>query len=183
MSPEQFEGGDIDTRADVYSLGVLLYELLTGASPFAATPRDGFDAVRRRVCEGDPPLPSVTIRQAADGDGTAAARSTTRRTLTRQVAGDLDAIASKAIDKDRRRRYGTAEALARDIERHLVGDPVVAQPATAAYRLGKFVRRHRVGAAMTAVLAVSLVGGMAATTWEARVATGERARAERRFAD
>ena len=178
MSPEQAEGSaDIDTRTDIYSLGVMLYELLTGSTP---VPSDSlrvaaYAEIQRVIREVDPPLPSTRLRQSLDtGPGVARQRGTEPRALTRQVRGELDWIVMKALDKERARRYETANALAMDLRRYLNGEPVLAAPPGAGYRARKFVRRHK-GAVAAAVLVVtSLLAGVGAFAWQARIA-GQRA--------
>ncbi len=144
MSPEQAEltGLDVDTRTDVYSLGVVLYELLAGAQPF--DPKElrtaGFDEMRRRIREEEPPRPSTRVSSLGDASQTAAER---RRTdihgLTRTLRGDLDWIVMKALEKDRTRRYGSPSELAADVERYLRDEPVEASPPSTCYRIRKFV--------------------------------------------
>ncbi len=169
MSPEQAEltGLDVDTRSDVYSLGVVLYELLAGAQPFDSTELRtvGFDEMRRRIREDDPPRPSTRVSSLGDGSQVAAER---RRTdihgLTRTLRGDLDWIVMKALEKDRTRRYGSPSNLAADVERYLENKPVEASPPSAAYRLRKFVSRHRTGVFAGVALVVLLVAGVVGTT-------------------
>ncbi len=145
MSPEQAEGSlDIDTRADIYALGVLLYELTTGTTPFSGELRAStYAEIQRVIREVEPPSPSRRILQSTeDLEKIAARRGTDARKLAGIVRGDLDWIVHKAIEKDRGRRYDTANGLALDIQRYLNGEPVVAAPPSAAYRLRKFVKRH-----------------------------------------
>jgi WD40 repeat protein len=161
MSPEQAETSelDIDTRCDIYSLGVLLYELLTGTPPF--DPRTlcaaAYVEMQRIIREVDPPRPSTRISTLGHTSGVVAAnRSAEPSKLCRLVRGDLDWIVMKALEKDRGRRYGTALEMARDIERHLRHEAVEARPPSAAYRLRKFARRNR-GALVTAVLFAAVI--------------------------
>ncbi len=181
MSPEQAEGSlDIDTRTDVYSLGVLLYELLTGSTPFSTRELRGagLAEVRRIIREVDPPKPSTRLGRSAETLSEAAAkRRTGPKRLSATVRGELDWIVMRALEKDRQRRYPTANALAMDVQRYLAGEPVVAAPPGAAYRARKFVKRHRAGVVAAASVAAALVVGALAFAWQARVAAGQRDRA------
>jgi len=166
MSPEQAEMTelDIDTRTDVYSLGVVLYELLVGAQPFDARElrRSGFDEMRRKIREEEPPRPSVRLSGLGEQSTSAAKnRRSEPSTLARQLRGDLDWITMKALEKDRTRRYDSPGELAADISRHLRHQPVLAGPPSAAYRLGKFVRRHRAGVAATVLATLAVLLGAA----------------------
>jgi WD40 repeat protein/serine/threonine protein kinase len=169
-SPEQMEmsGLDVDTRSDIYSLGVLLYELLAGRPPFdaAALVKSGLDAMRRTIREIDPPRPSHRLGTLSDADRTSVAqqRGTNVARLTLLLRGDVDWIAMHCLEKDRTRRYQTAAALAQDIEHHLRNEPVAARPPGEFYRLRKFVRRHRMGVGATMAVAVSLVSGLVASS-------------------
>ncbi len=151
MSPEQAELSalDIDTRADVYALGVMLYVLLAGSTPLDAKRLRSAPLTERiRVIrEEDPPKPSVRLTQSGEAlAGLAARRHVDPARLTRELRGELDWIVMKALEKDRARRYEAASALARDVERYLQHEPVEACPPSTRYRLGKFLRRHRMGA-------------------------------------
>ncbi len=181
MSPEQADSGgaDVDTRTDVYSLGVLLYELLVGALPldFGTTPMEEF---RRRLREEDAPRPSTKLRTLIAKSSLAAeTRRTEGPTLERQLRGDLDAITLKALEKDRSRRYATPAEFAADIERHLRNEPVLARPAGAGYRAVKYVRRHRVGVGVTVTAVALLIVFALMQTLELRRVRRERDRADR----
>ncbi len=183
MSPEQAGLGslDVDTRSDVYSLGVLLYELLTGRTPFdtRALLAQGYEAVMRAIRESEPPKPSTRVSTLGEEELTlvAARRAAEPAKLGRLMRGDLDWIVMKALEKDRQRRYDTAGSLAHDVERHLRAEPVLAAAPSAAYRLAKFVRRNRLSVTTFAVVAVSLPTATVISLYSARVASGERDRA------
>ncbi len=168
MSPEQAEmtAENIDTRSDIYSLGVLLYELLTGALPFDPTTlrQAAFGEIQRIIREQEPPKPSTRLSSLGDTSTTfAVRRRADPRSLMRELRGDLDWIVMKALEKDRTRRYGTASELAADIQRHVKHEPVLARPPSGLYRAGKFVRRHKVGAGAGAAVFVVLVAAIIVT--------------------
>lgn len=187
-SPEQLRGSTVTTASDVYSLGVLLYELLTGVRPYP-TRAEGATQLLRSVLEKDPLRPSTA---AAGKEGTGGSRATTTlpappaggtTALSRALSGDLDNIILKSLAKETTRRYGSVEELAADLRRHLDGRPVEARPSTWRYRTSKFVRRNRVAVGMGTLAAAAIVAGAAFSLWSAAQARQDRAVAERRLRD
>jgi WD40 repeat protein/serine/threonine protein kinase len=184
MSPEQAEmsGLDVDTRSDIYSLGVLLYELLTGTTPLESDRLHaaGYAEMQRIICEEDPPKPSVRLSSADQQQLTVVAkhRSADPRQLRQLIRGELDWIVMKSLEKERSRRYETPTALAADVERFLHDEPVEACPPSAAYRLRKLIRRNKLAVTAAAAVSVSLLLGIVGTTIGLVRAKSETARAE-----
>ena len=189
-APEQVQGKTVTTATDVYQLGAVLYELLTGHRPFEPS-----DSERRQlelaVVNTDPDRPSTAIARVTerttrqgttriDATRVSEARRTQPEQLRRTLQGDLDTIVLKALRKDPGARYASAEALAEDMQRHLAGLPVRARTPTVGYRVRRFVRRHRMGVIASALVALSLVGGLGAAIWQARRAEAEAVRADDR---
>jgi serine/threonine protein kinase len=176
MSPEQAEmsGLDIDTRSDVYSLGVLFYELLTGTTPLEAerVREAGYAEMQRMIREHEPPRPSTRLSSLGDSaTAIAGSRGLDVKRLVQLLSGDLDWIAMKALEKDRNRRYDTPGALAQDVERYLRQEAILARPPSTSYRFRKFVQRNRASVATAILIAGALVAGAALATWQAVRAT------------
>ena len=180
-SPEQIHGEPATVASDVYSLGVVLYELLSGSRPLQFTTRSP-EEILRVVTAVDPAPPSQVVTRSPGGEAAVRRGDTTRR-LRRQLAGDLDYVTLKALEKDPVRRYGSVDQLAQDIRRHLEGFPVLARGRSTTYRVSRFVRRHRVAVVTASLVAISLIAGLAGTAWQSRVARRERDLANRRFQD
>jgi len=194
-SPEELRGLPVHTSSDIYSLGVVLYELLSGHRPFTFDSRSPAE-VARHIASSEPPKPSSIITQIVSGgrtdDGTGLSdtpeaisqrRDGNIEKLRRRLAGDLDNILLKALRKDSERRYASVQEFSEDIRRHLEGLPVLARSDTLSYRTGKFIKRHKAGVAAAAIVVLTLLSATVITSWQARVARQQRAKAERRFKD
>src|SRR5262249_3452598 len=186
MSPEQAKLNqlDIDTRSDIYSLGVLFYELLTGSTPFEQKHlrEAAFDEVLRIIREEEPPKPSTKLSSSDTLPSIAANRHTEPARLTKDVRGELDWLAMKSLDKDRNRRYETASGVAHDIERYLTDQPVQAGPPSAAYRLRKFARRNKAAIFVASMAIAILLLGIVGLAISNRLIAAQRQRAETNFA-
>ncbi len=193
-SPEQVRGQPVTTATDVYALGIILYELLTGHRPYQV--RDlSPTQVERVICQQQPQRPSTAVRHVDDKPtatttrlaktpaAISAARDTQPDRLYRRLRGDLDTVVLKALRKEPERRYASVEQLSEDLRRHLHQLPIVARPDTLGYRVTKLVQRHTMGVAATVLVALILLGGILATAYQARVAAAERDRAHARFND
>ena len=190
-SPEQVRGERITTASDVYSLGVLLYELLTAHSPYR-TQSKSFQEIIRAVCETEPPKPSEATFFKSNKTQTENANETRRDANgnskfkiqnSKSLSGDLDNIVLKALQKEPLRRYASVQEFSEDIRRYLSGLPVLARPQTLKYRFEKYIKRHRAGVFAAALITFSLVAGASVAAWQTVEARRERARAERRFDD
>ncbi len=193
-SPEQIRGDTITTSSDIYSLGVVLYGLLTGHPPYRVEKTPAHE-LTRIILETEPERPSSVLKRVEeikDPEGrpvrvtpetVALARSEHPENLRRHLSGDLDNIVLKALRKDPARRYASVAQFSEDIGRHLDGLPVIARKDTFAYRTSKFAKRHRAGVAAAATIFFLLIAGMITTTWQARVARVQRAIADKRFED
>jgi len=166
-SPEQIQGQHITTASDIYSLGAVFYELLTGAKPFDFEDKS-YEEILKTAARSAPPLPSTNAQASTNGS---------------QLKGDLDNIAMTALRKEPERRFKTVEDLAEDIRRHLDGQPISARPNTTRYLAAKFIQRNKIAVAAAALVFISLVAGLALSFWQAARARKERDRAEKRFQD
>ncbi len=191
-SPEQFRGETVSTATDIYSLGVILFELLTGKLPYETSSKK-LEEAARVVSENEPPRPSIVVSESwsasrnAVTDDSAAKKTNSSRSIAaanpKLLRGDLDNIILKALRKEPARRYSTVEQFSEDIHRHLSGLPVTARPDTFSYRASKFINRNKFSVGSAALVALALVGGIAGTSWQAVRAERERGLAQKRFGE
>src|SRR5262249_53622178 len=194
-SPEQARGDQITTASDVYSLGVLLYELLTGHRPYRVSTSSPVEIIQV-ICEQEPDKPSTAVARietlpTADGDSeitvtpesVSRARDSEPHKLRRQLEGDLDNIVLKAMRKEAQRRYASAEQFSEDIRRYLEGLPVSARKDTFAYRSTKFIQRHKTSVALAVLVVITLLSATVVTSWQSHIARREREKSERRVAE
>ena len=186
-SPEQISGEPVSTSSDIYSLGLILYELLTGVSAYDF-PNNRPDEIAKIICESEPQKPSAVWRDAetrrrgdTEKNRTSSLTASPNRRVAASLRGDIDTIILKSLQKIPNRRYASVEQFANDIQRHLEGLPVIARPDTFSYRLEKFVKRNTVSVVASALILLSLVGGIAATTWQTYQAEKQRQISEQRF--
>lgn len=185
-SPEQISGEPVSTSSDIYSLGLILYELLTGVSAYDF-PNNRPDEIAKIICESEPIRPSSVVSGEWSGvsktEGSSGFTTNPKSKITnpKSLKGDLDTIVLKSLNKVPARRYASVEQFANDIERHLEGLPVIARPDTFSYRLEKFVKRNTVSVVAGALILLSLIGGITATSWQAYRAEQQRILAEKRF--
>ncbi len=184
-SPEQVRGGHITTATDIYSLGVILYELLTGSRPFKLKDTSP-EEMARLICDSEPTMPSAISNfkfQISNSEEKSDSNRKSQIANCKLLKGDLDNIILTALRKEPSRRYKSVEAFANYIDRYLKGLPVTARPNTFKYRASKFIKRHSVGVLAAGLVLLSLIGGLAAFAWQAKVAAAQRDRAEKRFDD